>query len=251
MIDLEGVFGSLERLRRGLFKSIVFFTLTGIAVYPFSETLLRYLCYRPVPLKLVAFGVAEGFFALLELTAFAAIFISMPLVLYWGCRSLSPLLRLKGAGLSRSVPLFAIPLFYAGAAFCYFVTLPFGIQFLLGYQTAYVMPMISVQKYVSFCAVFIFGFGITFELPLVLSLLSEMRLISAALLTRNRKYAVLLTATVAAVATPTPDVFNMSLLGLPLYILFEIGVLLVRLEERKRFAAGVGKTGPDAPAIPE
>jgi sec-independent protein translocase protein TatC len=82
--------------------------------------------------------------------------------------------------------------------------------------------------------VFIFGFGLTFELPLILALLSYLRVVSAAFLTRNRKYAILLIAITAAVVTPTPDVFNMSLMGVPMYLLFEIGVILVKVIERKR-----------------
>jgi sec-independent protein translocase protein TatC len=103
--------------------------------------------------------------------------------------------------------------------------------------------MISVGKYVSFCTAFIFGFGLTFELPLILALLSYIKVIKASFLTRNRRYAILLIAIVAAVVTPTPDVFNMSLMGGPLYILFEIGVILVKIIERKR--AGVEILPPE------
>ena len=96
--------------------------------------------------------------------------------------------------------------------------------------------MISVEKYVSFCTAFIFGFGLTFELPLILALLSYIKVVNAAFLTRNRRYAILLIVIVSAVVTPTPDVFNMALMGGPLYILFEIGVILVKIIERKRTA---------------
>ena len=97
--------------------------------------------------------------------------------------------------------------------------------------------MISVGKYVSFCTVFIFGFGLTFELPLILALLSYIKIINVAFLNRNRRYAILLIAIVAAVVTPTPDIFNMALMGVPLYLLFEIGVILVKIIERRQAAA--------------
>jgi sec-independent protein translocase protein TatC len=74
----------------------------------------------------------------------------------------------------------------------------------------------------------------TFELPLILALLSYLRVVNAAFLTRNRRYAILSVAIVSAVLTPTPDVFNMTLMGGPLYILFEVGVMLVKIIERKR-----------------
>jgi sec-independent protein translocase protein TatC len=94
--------------------------------------------------------------------------------------------------------------------------------------------MISVGKYVSFCAGFIFAFGLIFELPLILALLSYLRIVQASFLTQKRRYAILLVAILSAVLTPTPDFFNMALMGGPLYLLFEIGVLLAKIIERKR-----------------
>ena len=127
-------------------------------------------------------------------------------------------------------------LFYSGAAFCYFITLPFGIQFLMGYQSATIKPMISVAKYISFCVAFIFAFGLIFELPLILALLSYIRVVTASFLTHNRRYAILIIAILSAVLTPTPDIFNMALMGGPLYVLFEIGVLLVKIIEKRKSA---------------
>jgi sec-independent protein translocase protein TatC len=159
------------------------------------------------------------------------------MIFYQAWKSFSPLFRPKESKSTLPIFLTALLLFYLGAFFCYFVSLPFGVQFLLGYQSAHIKPMISVGKYVSFCAVFIFGFGLSFELPLILALLSYIKVVNAAFLTRNRKYAILLIAIIAAVVTPTPDVFNMSLMGVPLYLLFEVGVILVKIIERRR--AGV------------
>jgi len=135
-------------------------------------------------------------------------------------------------------------LFYLGAFFCYFVTLPFGVRFLLGYQSAHVKPMLSAGKYVSFCAFFVFGFGLTFELPLILALLSYLKVVSASFLSRNRRYALLLITILAAVVTPTPDVFNLALMGGPLYVLFEIGILLVKAIERKRMKTETSFSAP-------
>jgi sec-independent protein translocase protein TatC len=94
--------------------------------------------------------------------------------------------------------------------------------------------MISVGKYVSFCAGFIFAFGLIFELPLIIALLSYLRIVRVSFLTQKRRYAILLIAILSAVLTPTPDFFNMALMGGPLYLLFEIGVLLAKIIERKR-----------------
>ena len=137
----------------------------------------------------------------------------------------------------------AILLFYLGASFCYFITLPFGIRFLIGYQSAHLKPMISVGKYVSFCAGFILAFGLVFELPLIVALLSYLRIVRASFFSQKRRYAILLIAILSAVLTPTPDVFNMALMGGPLYVLFEIGVLLARIIERNRKKKEVSSAG--------
>jgi sec-independent protein translocase protein TatC len=235
----EEIFQSLTKLRKGLLQIIVVFILLGITIFPFSKILLRHLRNTSLKVDLVAYSIPEAFFSIIKLTFYTSLFLSIPVIFYQVWKSFSPLFRLKG--LKSTLPIFltALFLFYLGAFFCYFATLPFGVQFLLGYQSAHIKAMISVGKYVSFCAVLIFGFGLTFELPLILALLSYIKVVNAAFLTRNRRYAILLIAIVAAVVTPTPDVFNMALMGVPLYLLFEIGVILVKMIERKRAGAEI------------
>jgi sec-independent protein translocase protein TatC len=228
------IFQALAQLRKGLLRMIIAIVLIGIGLFPFSKTLLRHLYTTNLRVDLVAFGIPETFLSLLKLTLYVSLFFSIPIIFYQVWKSFAPLFRLKGLKSDAPILLTAIFLFYLGAFFCYFVTLPFGVQFLLGYQSAHIKPMISVGKYVSFCTVFIFGFGLTFELPLILALLSYINVVKVAFLTRNRRYAILLIAVAAAVITPTPDVFNMALMGGPLYLLFEIGVLLAKIIERKR-----------------
>jgi sec-independent protein translocase protein TatC len=233
-MNREEIFQALARLRKGLLQIIIILIFWGIVIFPFSKTLLRHLHHTNLKNILVAFAIPEAFFSMLKLTLYGSLFFSVPMIFYQLWKALAPLFHLRGNRSSISILLAAIFLFYLGAFFCYFVTLPFGVQFLLSYQSAHVKPMISVGKYVSFCTAFIFGFGLTFELPLILGLLAYIKLIDATFLTRNRRYAILLVAIVAAVVTPTPDIFNMALMGVPLYFLFEIGVILVKIVERKR-----------------
>ena len=233
----EEIFQALTQLRKGLFQIIIVIILCGIIIFPISKEWLRFLRDTSLKIDLVAFSIPEAFFSLLKLTLYTSLFFSIPVIFYHIWRAFSPLFRSKGLNSASAVLITSILLFYLGAFFCFFVTLPFGVQFLLGYQSAHIKPMISAGKYVSFCTFFIFGFGLTFELPLILALLSYLRVVNAAFLTRNRRYAILLIAIAAAVITPTPDIFNMALMGGPLYILFEIGVILVKIIERKRARA--------------
>jgi sec-independent protein translocase protein TatC len=247
IMNRKEIFHSLEKLRKGLLLIIIAFVILGVAIFPFSKTLLRHLYETNLKVdlvaepnskvSLVAFAIPEAFFSLIKLTLFASLFLSIPIVFFQVWKSFAPLFRLKELRSTLPIFLTSVALFYIGALFCYFVTLPFGVKFLLGYQSAHIEPMISVGKYISFCAVFVFGFGLTFELPLILALLSYIKVVKASFLTRNRRYAILLIAIVAAVVTPTPDIFNMGLMGVPLYLLFEVGVILVKIIERKRASA--------------
>ncbi len=232
-IKREELLGALGQLRRGLLMMILVVIGWGVLLYPFSKIVLRSLQLN-LQEDLAAFGIPEAFLALLKLTLYGSLFLSIPVIFYQIWKSFSPLFQSKGLKSHVPVLLAAILLFYLGASFCYFVTLPFGIRFLLGYQSAHLKPMISVGKYVSFCAGFIFAFGLIFELPLIIALLSYVKIVQASFLTQQRRYAILLIAILSAVLTPTPDFFNMALMGGPLYLLFEIGVLLAKIIERQR-----------------
>jgi len=232
-MDRKEIFQALNQLRKGLLQIIIVVIILGLILYPFSKRLLSYL-HKPISEDLVAFSIPEAFISLIKLTIFGSLFFSIPVIFYRIWKSFSPVLKINDPKFQSLILFGSIFLFYLGAFFCYFITLPFGIKFLLSYQSPHLRPMISVGKFVSFCAGFIFAFGLIFELPLILALLSYIKLINLSLLTRNRRYAILLIAVLSAILTPTPDAFNMALMGIPLYILFEIGVILVRIIENKR-----------------
>jgi sec-independent protein translocase protein TatC len=231
------IFQALANVRKGLLQIIIVVVLSGIIIFPISKELLGYLCQKTLETDLVAYSIPEAFFSLIKLTLYTSLFTSIPAIFYYIWKAFTPLFRSKGLNPESTHLITAIFLFYLGSFFCFFIALPNGVKFLLGYQSAQIKPMISAGRYVSFCTVFIFGFGLTFELPLILALLSHLRIVNAAFLTRNRKYAILLIAIISAVVTPTPDIFNMSLMGVPMYFLFEIGVILVKIIERKRARA--------------
>jgi sec-independent protein translocase protein TatC len=93
--------------------------------------------------------------------------------------------------------------------------------------------MISVERFVGFASAMIFAFGIAFEVPVILLGLNKKGIVKSKALTRTRKYAILVITIASAVITPTPDVYNMILLAVPAYILYEIGILLMKMNERK------------------
>ncbi len=214
-------------LRRFLKETILSFIGLTVILYLFSPHILAFI-QRHFHQRLVFFGVLEPILALLKLSSIGTLVLLAPWLLWHVSQGL------KGTfGLSRRSSLgfmiAALLLFYGGATFCFFVTLPFGINFLLGYQSSHLRPIIAVSNFVDFVGLFIFGFGLIFELPVFMTLLCRLRICSYKTFERYRRYAILIIAIVAAVLTPTPDMFNMALMGVPLYILFEAGIIVSRL----------------------
>ena len=109
--------------------------------------------------------------------------------------------------------------------------------FLLTYKLGDVlMPMLSVGLYVDFCLKFILAFGAVFELPIVIIFLTRMGIVTTKTLAKNRKYAVLAAFILAAILTPTPDIFNQTLMAIPIIILYEAGILVSRIFVRGKTA---------------
>lgn len=227
--------GILGDARRFLAQSLLSVLLCTAAVFPFSNDFTRYMARR-IQVELYWFSLPEVLFATVQTALYSGLFLSAPIIIFLLWRMLRRTFR--------EVPVFrlrlafcAVLLFYVGTLFSFFVVLPSGIGFLLSYGNEAVKAMISIQRFVVFCGAMIFAFGLAFELPLTLLLLAKAKIVKLSVLRRTRRYAILLIAIAAAAITPTPDLFNMSLLGVPLYILYEVGIILVRLEERNRISA--------------
>lgn len=178
--------------------------------------------------KLYFFSVAGPFLAHVKVAFFGALYLLMPLLSYVLWKAMGRPFGVSGVRLFWFV--FATCfLFYAGTVFCYFVTLPFGVKFLLGFQSEELKAVISIGRFVNFVTIFILAFGVIFELPVFMIFSSQVGMISRAAFQRNRRFAILGIAIIAALLTPTPDVVNMALMGGPLYLLYEAGILVIRM----------------------
>lgn len=183
---------------------------------------------------LVFLAPAEAFWMHLKVSFVAALIISLPIIFYQLWRFISPGLLAKERKYVLPFVFSATALFVLGALFCFIIVLPFAITFLLGYKTQNMTPMLSVGSYVDFCLKFVLAFGAIFELPLVIIFLTRLGVVTPAMLAKNRKFAVLFAFIAGAILTPTPDVFNQTLMAVPIIILYEIGILLSRFLYRKR-----------------
>jgi sec-independent protein translocase protein TatC len=178
--------------------------------------------------ELAFFTVAEPFLAHVKLSFFVTIFVLMPGIMYCLWMALGKPFKLPEKTLAWFI-LFTTILFYLGAAFCYTITLTYGVKFLLGFQSDQLQPVISINKFVNFVSMFILAFGVIFELPIFMVFTAKVGLMSRQVFEKNRRYAVLIISILAALLTPTPDVVNMLLMGGPLYLLYEIGIIILKV----------------------
>ncbi len=140
--------------------------------------------------------------------------------------------------------------FLGGAAFGYFVVFPPAFKFLVGYSNDFLTSMPAVGEYFSLASQLLLAFGVIFEMPIFMVFIAKTGLIDVAFLNRNRKYAILINFIIAAILTPTPDVVNQMMMGIPLMVLYEISVVAVWIFAKKGFE-GFGKTLPDSEKISE
>lgn len=178
--------------------------------------------------QLAFFTVAEPFVAHAKLAFFLSLYVLVPWISYWFWRALATPFNLNNSTVYW-FSFFSCFLFYGGTLFCYFITLPFGVNFLLGFQSEHLQPVISIGRFITFVTVFILAFGFIFELPVFMVFSTKTGLCPRKTFEQNRRYAALAISILAAILTPTPDVVNMLLMGGPLYILYELGIIVLKL----------------------
>lgn len=226
----QRLIGFANEFRRSLLTLAGLIVGTTVGLYCITPTIFAILqthLHQP----LAFFTVAEPFLAHVKLAFFSALFVLMPLLLLFTWRALARPFRLSGT----QVTVFTVAtcgLFYFGASFCYLVTLPFGVNFLIGFGSEHLKPVISIDSFVSFVSLFVLAFGLIFELPVFMVFCTMAGICPRANFEKHRRYAILVISIAAALLTPTPDIVNMALMGGPLYLLYESGILALRLMGR-------------------
>jgi sec-independent protein translocase protein TatC len=221
----------LDELKKRLIYSLIAVTICSFAVYPLGEFVIRDLA-KPVG-KFIFTGPVEAFWTRIKLAFFMGLFASLPVVLFqlWSFiqRGLMPKEK-HAVGMITAV---SFALFAAGSAFCYFFILPVGVKFLLAYGSDVLMPMISISRYLSFVSGMVFSFGLVFQLPLVIGFLAKIGILKSDTLRKQRRFAIVIIFIAAAALTPGPDVFSQVLMALPLLVLYEVGIIVARVIERR------------------
>ena len=225
----------LGELRVRIVRSLIAL-LVGLGVtLPFSQKILDYLA-RPVRAtgnQLVFLALTEAFWVQMKVAMLVGLFIAAPAILWQVWAFVAPGLHTHERKYAAPFVIIGSVLFIAGGVFSLKVVTPYAITFLLSYSRPGLQPMISIGSYIDFLTKFTLAFGVVFELPLAITLLARMGVVTPALLAKNRKYAILGAFIAAAILTPTPDAFNQTLMAGPLIILYEVGIVSARIFGRR------------------
>jgi sec-independent protein translocase protein TatC len=221
----------LTELRARLIKCLIAVALGSCVGYYFLDEIMHYLTLPAG--KLYYMQPSEAFFTYLKVAIAAGFLLALPVIFYQVWRFFLPALtRAERMVLGLIVPS-SVLLFFGGLAFSFFLVLPAAVQFFMGFGNAELEALFSVDKYFDFVIWFVLPFGFVFELPLIIVILAKLGILGSAFLRKYQRLVIFLAFVIAAIITPTPDVFTQSMIALPMIVLYEIGYLIVRYIMRK------------------
>lgn len=237
----------LGELRDRLVRSFIAVGIGFVVAYFFKEKLFEILIAPLVTAmaesgnaKLIFTGLPEAFFTYLKVSLLTGIIAATPVLFYEFWMFISPGLYRNEKKYIMPVVFLSIFFFVVGSSFGYFIVFPYGFKFFLGFATETIQAMPSMKEYLSFSSKMLLAFGFVFELPLVLTFMARMGLVTTDFLKKNRKYALLLFFVGAALITP-PDVVTQIMMALPLMLLYEISIIGAKFFGKK----AVADDGPD------
>ncbi|MBU0605518.1 MAG: twin-arginine translocase subunit TatC [Candidatus Omnitrophica bacterium] len=216
----------LEELRRRILLALAAVIISALVIMPLSSYILRFL-RSPASgsiERLVYFGPEEAFLLYMRVSLIAGLIVSFPVIMFQFWAFVSPAINRNVRKHALVFVFFSSLVFILGCAFAYYVLLPMALNFLLNMGRGELEPVISATRYISFVTGFMLACGLVFEMPVLSYFLTKIGLISAASLRRKFKYAVIIIVVAAAVITPTGDAFNMILLALPMFALYEVSI---------------------------
>lgn len=224
----------IATLKRRLLVIGVTISVAFVLTFAFAAELIRWL-KRPFRDDLLFYSPTEALFASVKVSLLAGVILSLPVILYQFWKFIEPALLPREQ--RWAIPLFCLAagMFALGLVFCNLVILPLVIQFFISFgMDRDLMPQLAVGTYVDFNVKFLLMFGFAFELPLALTLLARIGVVSVAALTRYRKHTVLVALILSAIVTPDATLFTMLLMAVPLMVLYEIGILGAKLFGRRK-----------------
>jgi sec-independent protein translocase protein TatC len=229
-------------------RSIIAVVVVVVVLFPFAKDIYALLAQPllrvlPAGSTMIATDVTGTFLVPLKVTLMAAFLIALPYVLWQAWAFVAPGLYQHEKRLVMPVLVSSCLFFLFGMSFAYFFVFPIAFGFFAGYAPAGVQMMTDIDKYLSFVMTMFIAFGITFETPVIVVVLVRMRVVSLEKLRSFRPYVIVGAFVVGAVFTP-PDVISQSLLAVPLWLLYELGLVLARFVSAPAPEASAEETEP-------
>jgi len=232
-IDMIGI---LDRFRSKLLVTLLMFLIITPVAFYFSDILLHYINKPFIDSgnKLNIFTLMGGFMLKFKVSVAAALFVLVPIIIYQIWDIIVPSLNKNNRMFSRISIIAAVILFYSGVAFVFFLLLPAAVKVMLSFVGKDMLSTIGADSYLSFILFFSLSMGVLFEVPVIVLVLTRMGIISPAMLSGKRKYAIVIIWIIAAVITPQPDPLSQAMVGVPLMIIYEISILISKLVVRSK-----------------
>ena len=228
----ETVISHFLELRARLLKAIIFFVFLSILGIPFSAEIYSFVAAPLINLlpdgaTMIATEVASPFMAPIKLTLYVAMLFSMPWLFYQIWMFISPGLYSNERTFTGPLLFSTIILFFSGASFAFFIVCPIIFKFFIGMAPESIIIMTDISQYLSFIFKLVFAFGVAFEIPVATILLVKSGFATRNSLIKARPYLVILFLIIGMLLTP-PDIFSQLFLAIPMWVLFEIGIILAK-----------------------
>src|SRR5581483_7283843 len=227
----------LAELRDRLMVAAIAVVITTALSFVFSVQIIRFLMLPAGVTHLVALSPTENFTTFMRVSLFSGIALAMPVILYEIYAYIDPALLPHERRFALRLGPFVLLLFVTGMLFCYFLLLPNALKFLITFGSDVIDNQLRASEYISFVTTFILGVGLVFEVPVVIYGLVAVHVVKRSWLTKQRRYVFLLVFVVGAIITPPPDPSNQTLVAVPMYLLWELGLFLARFAGERRPAS--------------
>ncbi|MBS1517202.1 MAG: twin-arginine translocase subunit TatC [Bacteroidetes bacterium] len=229
----------LEELRWRIIKSAIGVLVASIIVGIFISWIMDNVLLLPAtktvpPLKLQNIKPFGQFTLYMEVIIFGGIILSIPNLIYQFWKFIEPALKPGESRYIKSIVIFSSICFLAGNLFAYFVLLPTALEFFASFGSSIIDNIIAIDEYFSFIISTILAAGLVFELPMISFFLSKIGILKPQFMRKYRKHAIVLILLAAGILTPSPDVTSQLLLAAPLFILYEISIIICKFSQKKK-----------------
>ena len=226
----DSISSHLLELRSRLLKVIILFSVLSIIGIPFAAEIYSFVAEPlvatlPAGTSMIATGVASPFMAPIKLVLYVALLFTMPWLFIQLWMFISPGLYENEKSFTAPLMASTIILFFCGVSFAFFIICPIIFKFFIGMAPSSIQVMTDINEYLGFIFKLVFAFGIAFEIPVATVLLVNSKIVTKTSLTKARPYLIVVFLIIGMLLTP-PDIFSQLFLAFPMWLLFEIGILL-------------------------